>query len=205
MSVGRWNQRYAQNAGGRTDQYDPWIDRWKSLFPAPPATALDLGCGAGFDTATLGQWGYRVTAIDFSETAVALSRQRNPKAAHFVADLREISTVLSPPYEVAVASLSLHYFSHDETLSVFESIHQVLRPGALFAFRVNAYDEDGAPAEADSWELTTSADEVSRQFFTLEKINEVLGGHYLIHAAEKMTVGRYGRSKSLFEVIARRR
>src|SRR5437764_12480493 len=48
------------------------------FMPPPPASILDLGCGAGRTSAGLLQLGYRVTAIDLSESLLAVARERHP-------------------------------------------------------------------------------------------------------------------------------
>ena len=42
----------------------------------PPGTALDLACGEGQNATWLAERGWRVTAVDFSEVAVAKARER---------------------------------------------------------------------------------------------------------------------------------
>ncbi len=46
----------------------------------PGATLLDLGCGTGLDAASLGQQGYRVTAIDWSPEMVRRTQERAIRA-----------------------------------------------------------------------------------------------------------------------------
>jgi SAM-dependent methyltransferase len=63
----------------------PWERRdfegqWQPLFEGPlalePGRALDIGCGSGRDAVHLGKRGWRVTAIDFVDKALARARQR---------------------------------------------------------------------------------------------------------------------------------
>ncbi|WP_043588274.1 class I SAM-dependent methyltransferase [Geminisphaera colitermitum] len=227
-----WERRYADAlhtpAAPRNVKLTPWLAPWledafqpnpaESPTPPSPLRALDLGCGAGHDTAYLLTRGYDVTALDHSANALELSRRRNPAARHLRADLRDLDQVLPLPppppasafYDAAavgwhliVASLSLHYFTREDTLKIFAAIHARLRSGGLFAFRLNAYDERGAPPDPTSWELTTEGDDaVPRQYFTEDKIRDALAGRYAILSLRKQTVRRYDADKSLYEVIA---
>ncbi len=200
-----WNQRYSKTENaGRDSQYEPWLDRWRSVLAARPGRALDIGCGAGFDTEVLLRWGFQVTALDVSRAAIALSKARNPAAIHIVTDVRSIGC-LSGGFDLAVASLSLHYFNREETKAVFDSIHRLLKPGGFFAFRVNAFDdvESGAPGNSSAWERVSVVG-IVKQFFTHEKIAKVLGERHRVLSEEKLITWRYGHRKSLFEVIAQK-
>jgi SAM-dependent methyltransferase len=119
-----------------------------------------------------------------------------------VIDLRKIED-LAGGFDVVVAGLSLHYFRRKDTISVFQHVHRLLNRDGILAFRVNAFDdaEFGAPAEAGSWKRV-SVDGVKKQFFTVEKLDTVLRGHWRIHSQEKLVTNRYGHRKSIFEVIA---
>ncbi|OIQ30870.1 MAG: hypothetical protein BM564_01265 [Bacteroidetes bacterium MedPE-SWsnd-G2] len=58
--------------------FKTWID--KSTAPEPGKTALVIGCGLGDDAIALESKGYKVTAFDVSESAVALCKKRFPKS-----------------------------------------------------------------------------------------------------------------------------
>ncbi|MDR2862281.1 MAG: class I SAM-dependent methyltransferase [Puniceicoccales bacterium] len=214
-ALATWERRYAEALDGtaeaRDKQPNPWLARH---VPAPPAgvrqRALDLGCGAGHDTAWLLAQGFEVTAADLSANALALSLRRNSGARHVQADLLALDHVLPVPalpedaWHLIVASLSLHYFNLEDTRKVFAAIRARLRPDGLFAFRVNAFDETGAPPDAaSSWDLSTiGTDALPRQYFSEEKIHTVLEGQFVLRFLEKQTVSRYGSQKSLYEVVA---
>jgi SAM-dependent methyltransferase len=201
-----WDQRYSKNAEGviRNSQHEPWLDRWQPVLAGRPGRALDIGCGPGFDTEVLLRWGFQVTALDVSRAAIALAKERNPAAIHAVMDVRNLGC-LTGSFDVIVASLSLHYFNREETEAIFNAIHGLSKPGGFFAFRVNAFDdvESGAPGDSSAWECV-SVGGVVKQFFTREKIADVLGDHWRIFSEEKLETRRYGHRKTLFEVIAKK-
>jgi len=202
--VERWNRRYATEDREHRIKYERWLDRWTELLATRKGRALDLGCGPGFDTTFLLDLGFEVTALDFSKTAVAISKQRNHQARHITADMRHLCDVVTGEFSAVVANLSLHYLTRAETEAAFVTIAGLLTTGGLFAFRVNAYDESGAPPDRDSWDLVT-VDGVPKQFFDERKIAHLLGQTLEPVSIEKRTTDRFGRKKSLFEVIALKR
>ena len=151
-----WDQRYSRNPEevDRIIQYEPWLNRWQPVIAGCPVRALDLGCGPGYDTEVLLKWGCKVMAVDLSSAAIALSQARNPKATHWVMDVRSLRG-FPGTFDLVIASLSLHYFNRKETESIFNSINGLLKPGGYFAFRVNAFDdvESGAPANGSLYPL----------------------------------------------------
>lgn len=215
-----WNRHYdALASASPRAESGAWLSRWlepRAGAPArrpsvPPLRALDLGCGAGGDTARLLALGYEVTALDFSPRAIALSSHRNPAARHLVADLRRLDEHLPVParpgdrWHLAVAGLSLHYFGRAETEKILAAIHARLLPGGLLAFRVNAYDERGAPPDPTAWDLAIGREDgVPRQYFTADKIHAALAGRFALLSLRKLKITRRDREKSLYEVIALR-
>lgn len=75
----------------------PWERRpvpamWEQVLAGPPALApgraLDVGCGSGRDAVYLAKRGWRVTAVDLVDAAIARARQR---AAHEGVDVEWIT------------------------------------------------------------------------------------------------------------------
>ncbi len=198
-----WNQRYAKQ---ELVQQDDWLLPWQARLRRM-GRALDVGCGDGFETARLTHWGLQLTATDIAEQALARSRERTPSARHLLADARAMPELADASFDLVVAHLSLHYFDRTGTLAAFAELARVLAPGGLLLACVNADDDVnyGAPAGAAvSWELAI-VDGMPKQFFSEPKLREALGeGRYEIESLNKRSTLRYGASKSLWELAARR-
>lgn len=105
----------------------------EAVFPAPPSTVLDLGCGAGRTTVGLARQGFQVTAIDLSRGLLAEARRRYPDL-----DFREMdATRLDFPD----ASFDAALFSYNGLDCIYPvaqrerciaEVHRVLRPGGVF-------------------------------------------------------------------------
>ena len=199
-----WDTRYADDAHNARVTPDPWLERWPEFFRGKKLKVLDIGCGLGFDTETLLAWGHEVTAIDISAQALALSRRRNPAARHVLMDVRDILFATAPQFDAVVANLSLHYFTQNETKKIFRALFSLLQPEGVLVFRVNAADDlaYGATAAAgEGWECVTVGG-VAKQFFSAEKITTSLEGVATEREVRKITTDRFGKPKSLFEVVA---
>ena len=79
----RWAQALRRHAGNHRS---PNAHLVAELGELPPGVALDAGCGHGSDTLWLAERGWRVTAVDFSETALAHARSTAEAAGTAVAE-----------------------------------------------------------------------------------------------------------------------
>lgn len=185
--------------------YDHWLQRWAPVLKGVGNTALDVGCGSGYDTEVLTSWGICVVATDISQAAIDGSRQRNPDVKHVQADAKTLEPFSPETFDLVVACLSLHYFDRLHSHSAFQAVNRVLRDGGIFALRANAWDdyEFGAPAVFRPWELTSYGGK-QKQFFTEEMLHELLADRFEILGLEKMTTCRYVKPKSIIEVISRK-
>ncbi len=70
----KWNKRYKE--GNHHDIEDPsnLLKRWISRIPT--GKAIDIGCGNGRNAIFLSTKGYEVDAIDFSEEALKIAREK---------------------------------------------------------------------------------------------------------------------------------
>jgi SAM-dependent methyltransferase len=68
---------------------------------------LELGCGTGRITTYLGARAARVTGIDISPEMVNRARDANPDADFAVADLRDLSSYASRPWNAVIASFNV--------------------------------------------------------------------------------------------------
>jgi len=100
-----------------------------------PGFAVDLGCGAGIETADLLERGWRVLAVDGQAEAIDLLRARvgpefqerlETRVAHFA--ILEL-----PPADFIWAGLSLPFCPPEHFDAVWSRIMAALRPGGRFA------------------------------------------------------------------------
>jgi 2-polyprenyl-3-methyl-5-hydroxy-6-metoxy-1,4-benzoquinol methylase len=84
-----WEERWAQalrEHGDRLAQHPPNAHLLAEAGDLPAGRALDAGCGHGAETLWLAARGWRVTAVDFSATALARARSTAEALGPDVAD-----------------------------------------------------------------------------------------------------------------------
>ncbi len=68
-----WEQRYASGAYQPRTWTSAFLVEWLPRIPV--GTALDIACGAGRNALALAAIGFETTAVDISETAIAMGQQ----------------------------------------------------------------------------------------------------------------------------------
>jgi cyclopropane fatty-acyl-phospholipid synthase-like methyltransferase len=142
-------QRGYDRCAGNYDQArqrepEPALDVLIELLE-PGNSVLDLGCGAGVPVARTLSQHFVVTGVDISEEQIRRAQQNAPSATFTQGDMLSITF---PPatFDAVVAFYSIFHTQREEHFSLFQRIHQWLRPGgyllATFAFQAEeAYTE----------------------------------------------------------------
>jgi len=187
---------------------DPWLQRWLPLVVehARQHPVLEIGCGAGDDTATLVAAGLSVHAFDLSETAVALARLPAPTATVACRDTRDPFPLTAQSAGAVVASLSLHYFPWEQTVALVERVRQTLRPGGVFLCRLNSTEDlhfgaSGHPTIEANYFMV---DGQPKRFFDAQAVDDIFAAGWLVRSKEHMSTRKYIQKKALWEVVAQR-
>jgi SAM-dependent methyltransferase len=107
---------------------------------------LDVASGIGTQALPLAARGFRVTARDLSESAVARLRReaeaRRLSIDAAVADMRRVSETVAPGFDVVLAfdNSIPHLLSDGDLEAAFREFRKVLRPGGLCLCSVRDYD-----------------------------------------------------------------
>jgi SAM-dependent methyltransferase len=167
---------------------------------------LDLGCGAGHDTAFLTQLGFAVVAADFSEEALEITRRRAPAARTKNVNLTHPLPFPDAGFGVIVASLSLHYFPWHQTTRILEDIRRCLTPGGHLLARLNS-TQDPHYSAAEKQEIETNfylIEEMPKRLFDIHDISTLFAKSWDLLTANERITRKYGVEKLVWEVAARK-
>jgi tellurite methyltransferase len=188
----RWREFVRNTAGA-----PPWpqLERAAELFPEP-GDALDVGAGAGRDTAYLLRRRWRVIAVDASPSAAAALRrlplQRNLSVVVSAAEDFQPAT-----YDLVNAQFSLPFIARSRFDATVQRLRDSVRPrGVMAATFFGASDE---------WNVAGT----QQTFSTQADIERIFNGWDLIQLIEVDEDGHVadGTPKHwhVFHVIAQRR
>jgi len=96
---------------------------------------LDVGCGIGYESKILSDFGAKVTGMDFSETAINLAKQKVEKVNFVVGDITENLQGLDK-FDGVICLETLDYIDNSKMKIAFENISSVMKIGALLLVSV---------------------------------------------------------------------
>ena len=188
--------------------YDLWLDRWLPLLNTTASTGpvLEIGCGPGDDTAVLVEAGLDVVAFDLNAAAAATAQSRVPQARVCCQDVRAPFPLGAGMAGAVIASLSLHYFSWDDTTALFARVREALAPGGVLVCRLNSTEDThfgatGHPMIEPDFFLV---DGQPKRFFSAQAIDALFGAGWAVVSKAHATTHKYRQPKALWEVVARR-
>ena len=182
-----WDRAYRDEREWADQSTSSLLAREIATRLAASARILELGCGNGRDAAFFAGRGHHVSAVDFSEVAIARNRARlagQDRLAWLVADLAQPLPFVDGRFDLVYARLSLHYFRDATTRRLFAEIGRVLRPGGLLCFLCKSERDPlygrGDPVEPDMFVFRGHL----RHFFTEAYARDCLAAGFVAESVQ---------------------
>jgi len=190
-SEARW-RTFVENTKGRP----PWprLVQAADMFDQP-GDALDVGAGAGRDTAYLLLRGWRVTAVDSSPSAAAaLRRLPGRRKLHVV--VSAIQDFEPAAYDLVNAQFSLPFIPPAHFDATIERLRDSVRPsGVMAATFFGKRDEWNVPGTEQNFSTRTDVEHMFSRWEIIELTEVEEDGH---------TADGTPKHWHVFHVIARR-
>ncbi|HKK86161.1 MAG TPA: class I SAM-dependent methyltransferase [Roseovarius sp.] len=181
-----------------------------SQFAAFTATEIeaesaifDIGCGNGRDSVFFAELGFKVIALDASETAIEVAKEKAD--ARGVSNIQFLNAnVTSPRLDSAIRQLGsrsaciyarffLHAITHEEQAQLFSALKDALLPGHRLAFEYRTTADQALEKEAPPhYRRYQNAEDVDTQLTGLgfKKIYGIEGQGFAKYKAEDAIVAR---------------
>lgn len=181
MDVAGWEEKYRKGECGSEDAATILLVEIAEKLAA--GTAIDLACGAGRNAVYLAGRGWDVTAIDGSETAIDLVRERSAARGltvrAIVADLTAPSFTL--PRDAFDLIVIVYYLQRD----LFPKVKAAVRPGGVVIAIAHTpepgetwSEKRGRPGELrrffDDWQLLWDYEGPSRDPAHRRPVSEIV-------------------------------
>lgn len=125
-----------------------------------PGRVLELGSGVGNNLALYGEYGWRLTGVDYDAAALEDARWNLGEAAELIqADLSQGAPPLAGRFEALIIPNLICYLTRDQAVAALSAIRAHLAPACEVFVRTRLVDDyrygRGAPEGPDGFRLAT--------------------------------------------------
>jgi tellurite methyltransferase len=124
MDIAGWEGRYRSGESGKEES--PTILLVETAQSLARGTAIDLACGAGRNALYLAERGWKVTAVDGSDTAIRLVQQR--AAARRLHVTTQVADLTAPTFTLLPETFDLILVAYYLQRDLFAKVKISVRP-----------------------------------------------------------------------------
>ena len=146
---------------------------------------LDIGCGTGLAGAWLKDYARTLVGVDLSEQMVNVARKKQLYQELHVMPMSQYLESCSKTYDIVVAADVLSYVG--DLSQIFKQVANVLRPGALFVFTVEAASSDEPVASDRGYRLLRSGRFGYRKAYIDDLIADNMGENFVVPLAREFS------------------
>lgn len=159
-----------KNYENRMQGWDQALEKIE-LYLSNTHSILEMGCGAGDVSLKLVQKGYRVTGIDFSETAIKWAKEKSQGLESQVQFYQDSATntdiLMSQKFDLIIDGNCLHCLFDDDRDNFYKNINRLLkREGYLFISTAIKYPNKNEPKISSLPRCLLTEEELMKEFKT---------------------------------------
>ncbi|MEZ5872574.1 MAG: class I SAM-dependent methyltransferase [Nitratireductor sp.] len=135
----------------------PQLEKWLAANPGNGRRAIDIACGLGDNAEALAAAGYRTTAFDLAEKAIAWARQRFPQSGvdYHVADIFNPPSGWKGGFDLVHECYTLQAVPPQMLASMMAAIADLVAPGGTLIVYTRIR-HDGTGTSGPPWPLQES-------------------------------------------------
>ncbi|MEF9952689.1 MAG: class I SAM-dependent methyltransferase [Clostridium sp.] len=172
-----WSDNWYEN-----NSLTPYLRDFFKYLPNNPRI-LDLCCGAGYESMRMASLGGNVVGLDFSDTSIAIARERNPNIKFVVEDMLNDYSYLGKFNGCAVIAGLVH-LTYDKLPIAFKQIHNVLLPNGILFIVV----EDGNGKNTNSSYTNVNGNHYDREFYKHSLDSLIKSSNNMFHFVKEIKI-----------------
>ena len=180
-----------------------WLVKYEGEFR--DKNVLEIGSGLGEDTRCLLNITKAISSLDVDEKRIQKLRVDLPSVDFHCIDIRSELPFPSNSIDTVLASLSLHYFTIEETKKILVELKRVLKNNSKMIIRLNSINDTnyGAEGYPEIEHHLFIVNGQLKRFFNKEDIHLIFRDGWELEGIIEKTIDRYELPKLVWEFVAK--
>jgi len=158
---------------GQSHMYKVVHEFLNSRYVPEGRDAIDFGCGGGQVSFILDDFGFRVTGIDYSNTAIDIAKENareNGKTIDFrKGDVLDLEFITNAAYDLVIDHNVSHCILPEDRGRYFREVERILKIGGIYFASMMAADPFSKGSENTAYDVKTRIGNQGRRYYTTEE------------------------------------